>query len=196
MIEGQSSAALSFEFKLKICFLIAKSMLNLSKLGIFHGHLTSKNILLTNEFFPKISGLLFLDLKKYISLQTGYSNKSAYSAPEILLEENVLINVSPKIYHDVYSLGIIFWEVLSGKAPFENLKIKKIKAMVVEETLRPKIAEEIPFFIANLIRCCWQKDPLKRPNYEEIIECLEKHLFCNKNLSEDQMLNKDDPQFN
>lgn len=170
-------------------------MLNLSKLGIFHGHLTSKNILLTNEFFPKVSGLLFLDLKKYISLQSGYSNKSAYSAPEILVEENVLINVSPKICHDIYSLGIIFWEVLTGKSPFPNLKIKEVKRMVVEETLRPKVDEAIPFFIANLIRCCWQKDPLKRPGYEEIIECLEKHLFCNKNLSED-LLNKDDSQFN
>lgn len=195
MIKDPSSAALSFEFKLKTCCLIAKSMLNLSKLGIFHGHLTSKNILLTNEFFPKVSGLLFLDLKKYISLQSGYSNKSAYSAPEILVEENVLINVSPKICHDIYSLGIIFWEVLTGKSPFPNLKIKEVKRMVVEETLRPKVDEAIPFFIANLIRCCWQKDPLKRPGYEEIIECLEKHLFCNKNLSED-LLNKDDSQFN
>ena len=58
---------LSFEVKLKICSQIARSLLCLSKEEppISHGHLSSNNILFDREFFPKISDLLFHDLKKF-----------------------------------------------------------------------------------------------------------------------------------
>jgi hypothetical protein len=42
-----------------------------------------------------------------------------------------------------------------------------------EEQSRPKIPEDVPEALANLIRACWQADATKRPKFHYIQEVLE-----------------------
>jgi len=45
-----------------------------------------------------------------MALHYSYSNKSHYSAPEILKQRGNIVK-DPKIEHDIYSFGIIMWEI-------------------------------------------------------------------------------------
>lgn len=45
--------------------------------------------------------------------------------------------------------------------------------IVREEQSRPKIPEDVPVPLANLIRACWQQDATKRPKFHYIQEALE-----------------------
>lgn len=181
---NEKNGILSFQLKAKFASQIANSMRELHnrKDPIIHGHLNSNNILLDKDFFPKITDLLFIDLKKFLAISKGYSNKTAFTAPEYL-QENSLIIANSKKEGDVYSFGMLLWALFVEKEPFKGLKLRELRKIVVEDNSRPKIPELMPFYIANLIRCCWQLEPEKRPTFIEICECLESHFLLKHELS-------------
>ena len=76
---------------------------------LVHGHLTPYNLFLSEEEEEvHVGDLEFEALRKYAGLYTGYKNKSAYTAPEILKEKGNTA-ISPKPQCDIYSLGMIIW---------------------------------------------------------------------------------------
>ena len=65
-----------------------------------------------------IADLEFEALRKYAGLFNGYNNRSAYVAPELLKEKgNSVIPNSEKC--DIYSLGMIIWEIYAKTEPFQ-----------------------------------------------------------------------------
>ena len=77
---------------------------------------------------------------------------------------------------DVYSFGILLWQLLSGKTPFYHLK-NDIKEQIVTGS-RPSM-NDIPSEIAEkhdgiveLIQACWDTNPRARPSFGEIISIL------------------------
>ena len=67
----------------------------------------------------------------------------------------------------------IYRETFCEKKAFEDLALKELYNIVVVQKARPKIPETFPITLANLIRSCWQADPLKRPSLDQVIEVLE-----------------------
>lgn len=161
---------LSYEVKIKLAYKIALTMSYLQKLTppLSHSHLTPNNILIDDDFNPRITDLSFTELKKYSALTISYSNKSKYSAPEYLSENSNYISIINE-KGDVYSFGLILLEILTEAKIFKDITKKELKRLVVDEDFRPKIPEKVPSYITNMIRCCWQKDPEKRPRFETIL---------------------------
>jgi len=100
----------------------------------------------------------------------------AYCPPEIY--EGQLFSTSS----DVYSLGIVLWElcarVAEGEymrpfAEFKNISFDfQIIILAAKENRRPTIPEEVPDVLANLIEQCWQGEPDLRPNCSAILETM------------------------
>lgn len=115
----------------------------------------------------------------------SYRNVSVWSAPEVLKQPKKLLE--PTKAMDVYSFGLIMWELYHESVPFDN-DLKDCTEYVVNRDERPKIqtvneddedAEEdssvkpvcsVP--ISDLIRLCWKSDPATRPTFNEILEVL------------------------
>lgn len=53
--------------------------------------------------------------------------------------------------------------------PF-NVTDRELKEYVVHGDYRPQMPKIIPKEVADLVRSCWQKDPLKRPEVKDMIE--------------------------
>ena len=89
---------------------------------------------------------------------------------------------------DIYSVGVVFWELASCKVPFEEfmehsrffvngkIKLQDLKRAIIEEHLRPTIPPETPPFFADLIKACWDVDISKRPSSKTILEILGREL--------------------
>ena len=60
-------------------------------------------------------------------------------------------------------------ELFSEQEPFEGLPLKNIYTIVCQDQSRPKINSEWPESLQKLIRACWQNDPTKRPNIDDVI---------------------------
>lgn len=81
---------------------------------------------------------------------------------------------------DIYSIGLIIWEIFSEVSPFENSSIEKVVDWVGKENLRPEIvSNKIPTGLAFVIKKCWNKDYEKRYDIKELIN--EVDLLINEN---------------
>ena len=92
-----------------------------------------------------------------------------YSAPEAL-SGTFAVPYSTPI--DIYSFGVLLWEILSGKVPFHELKDKGDPVQAVLDGFRPSlvhIPSDTPEILTDIIRACWSADPQDRPSFNRII---------------------------
>ncbi|CAG8534372.1 5837_t:CDS:2 [Cetraspora pellucida] len=103
-----------------------------------------------------------------ISRQLNGSTTSS-SAVIVLKKENRQNKKS-----DIYSLGVIFWELTSGIPPFNNLNNSVTVIVELINSTREKMVESTPLDYANLYNRCWSSFPDQRPTLNEILIELEK----------------------
>lgn len=89
-------------------------------------------------------------------------------APEILRGEHYDEKV------DVYSFGILMWEVVTMQRPNEDNKGAIDLSLKIISGLRPSMANvssaNCQPSVSNLFRRCWDNDPKKRPSFREIYD--------------------------
>ncbi len=79
---------------------------------------------------------------------------------------------------DIYSLGVIFWQIFSGRKPFEDEKQNLDQEGLFNffnEILngrREKATEGTPEKFVQLYEACWDSDPTIRPTISEVIETM------------------------
>jgi serine/threonine protein kinase len=97
-------------------------------------------------------------------------------APEVIKEEYYSLKV------DIYSFGIIIWEVCTGKIPYETYSENFIKYSVLNGCRPSKdlLPENTPMEMIELMELCLNGDPNMRPDSEDIVKYLEIYLI-NKN---------------
>ncbi|GBB93424.1 hypothetical protein RclHR1_02170005 [Rhizophagus clarus] len=90
----------------------------------------------------------------------------SYVAPEVLRGQEYTKAV------DIYSYGIIMYEIISGLPPYYNVSHDENLAIKICQGLRPKFDIKVPELIVHLIKRCLDAIPSNRPTAEEIEEIL------------------------
>ena len=97
-----------------------------------------------------------------------------WMAPEVLDNKPYTLKA------DVYSFGIVLWEILSREPPFADYSLQKIMYNVINYKERPplaKVAKGCPKELIMIMKACWEHEPEKRPDFSDVIEGLQAIKF-------------------
>ncbi|EXX69391.1 Bck1p [Rhizophagus irregularis DAOM 197198w] len=159
-------ANITWEMKLNILLEITMGLNVIHTRNFIHRDLHSGNILLDN------SSWLICDLGLSQSTNnTSFNNNEIYG---------VLPYIAPEIFNgvafskksDIYSMGMIVWELTTGCKPFSNCEHDFSLVYKIIDGDRPEITSDTPECISNLMESCWNSDPAKRPTVSEIYKAL------------------------
>ncbi|GMH42644.1 hypothetical protein BSKO_10563 [Bryopsis sp. KO-2023] len=142
---------------------------------VLHRDLKPKNILIKNGV-AKVAdfGLSKSKKESYLSSDSGMTGTVEYMSPETM---------KGRINHksDVYSLGVLLWECVTGLKPYLDIPVVfAIVFAVGAKGRRPDFPSSVncPPALRTLIESCWRDDPHERPECVEIIEKLKRIKKC------------------
>nr|KYP67258.1 Serine/threonine-protein kinase CTR1 [Cajanus cajan] len=132
---------------------------------IVHRDLKSSNLLVDKNWTVKVGDFGLSRLKDATLLTT----KSGRGTPQWMSPE-VLRNEPSNEKSDVFSFGVILWELMTQSIPWKNLNSLQVVGVVGFMDRRLDIPEGLDPHIASIINDCWRSDPEQRPSFEELIQ--------------------------
>ncbi|RHZ49474.1 hypothetical protein Glove_520g15 [Diversispora epigaea] len=177
---------LDWKIKINMAKDIARGLYCIHEAKIVHKDLHSKNILVHE------GRLLIADLGLSKSLDTNSSSLSggmiAYTDPAYL--KNMKAYKRNKA-SDIYSLGILFWELSSGRSPFHAISCFEIYNTMIISGKREADIHGTPIDYINIYSKAWNDDPNQRPTIKDICYSLENIRLENVyNISNSNQLNQ------
>ena len=134
--------------------------------GILHRDLKSSNVLITRDGDARITdfGIAQIDIQQTIT--NGLLGTPAYMSPEQAKGQ-------PMDHRsDIYSLGVILYECLTGRIPFIEDNGLALIQRIVNDVPAPVQAyrKEVPVWLAQIVERCLEKDPENRvQNGKEVV---------------------------
>ncbi|KAG9447401.1 hypothetical protein H6P81_013529 [Aristolochia fimbriata] len=90
---------------------------------------------------------------------------------------------------DVYSFGILMWEMLTGELPYKNVDRDLIKRGVAMGELRPQVPSWCDPQWRSIMEECWSQEPTERPSFTEIV-CDLQYLLARYSFRPQQVIGR------
>lgn len=151
---------------LKVAIDVSKGMSYLHQNNIIHRDLKTANLLMDEHGVVKVGDFGVARVQAQTGVMTAETGTYRWMAPEV---------IEHKPYDhkaDVFSFGIVLWELLTGEIPYAYLTPLQAAIGVVQQGLRPTIPKNTHPKLAELLEKCWQQEPTERPDFSEILDIL------------------------
>src|SRR3954447_1560100 len=159
-----NASSLTWPTRARLATEITEGLAHIHAHGILHKDLHSGNILIHG------GRALIADFgcsrpTNYDGTRTDFVGRIGFGAPEKLRDRK------SHVYNeqcDIYSLGGVFWNISSGRAPFSDAPEYEVMSMVCRGDREAPVAGTPPLYI-QLYTACWQNDPSERPEMRTIL---------------------------
>ncbi|XP_051507685.1 receptor-interacting serine/threonine-protein kinase 2-like isoform X2 [Myxocyprinus asiaticus] len=159
---------LSMALCLQILLDVAEGLAHLHAIPLPHGALKATNVLLNQHYRAKLC-----DWGQNLTMTTSNGNGPcyrdlAYMSPEVIL------GAIPSVEADIYSFGVLLWEVLNRKRPCEGIDQLQTQMLFTQDKLELGVAVDLlppmtpqNHALTQLMITCLNCEPNKRPSAEE-----------------------------
>src|SRR5436305_4576834 len=176
---GEQCEELTLDDKVRLVRDVARAIHAAHRSGLIHRDLKPGNILLareeTGEVHPYVVDFGLAMAQDEISLsRTGMiSGTPAYISPEAAQGRPLDRRT------DVYSLGVVLYELLAGEPPFTGGNLARVLVRLVQDDPKPlrQVAPAVPEDLETIVAKCLEKDPGRRyGSARELAEDLDRFL--------------------
>ncbi|XP_064140204.1 mitogen-activated protein kinase kinase kinase 12 isoform X2 [Loxodonta africana] len=128
-----------------------------------HPNIITFNMLITYDDVVKISDFGTSKELSDKSTKMSFAGTVAWMAPEVIRNEPV----SEKV--DIWSFGVVLWELLTGEIPYKDVDSSAIIWGVGSNSLHLPVPSSCPDGFKILLRQCWNSKPRNRPSFRQIL---------------------------
>ena len=161
---NRSEKYIPFKSKIYPLLLIARGIQDIHSTGKVHKDFHSGNVLF-GKIHPFISDLGMCQPANESDKKEGVYGVLPYMAPEVLCGHQYTKAA------DIYSFGIVMNEFISEETPYNDISHNHMLAVNVCKGFRPKISEDTPKLLADLITKCWDAETENRPTTGNYTKC-------------------------
>ncbi|CAF0794758.1 unnamed protein product [Adineta steineri] len=166
----------SWEDRWSIALQMAKGVNYLHSMSILHCDIKSLNFLMEKAidgYLVKISDFGLAKIRQETSRQTSEQAQQLvesrgtlqWKAPELLKFGK------PSQASDIYSLGIVLWELATRCIPYDGVD-EAVICQGVKAGERLEIPQDVPSSFASIISQAWSQEPNKRPTASALIQVI------------------------
>ncbi|KAM4696631.1 tyrosine-protein kinase ABL1 isoform 2-T2 [Rhinophrynus dorsalis] len=159
---------------------ISSAMEYLEKKNFIHRDLAARNCLVGENHLVKVAdfGLSRLMTGDTYTAHAGAKFPIKWTAPESLAYNKFSIK------SDVWAFGVLLWEIATyGMSPYPGIDLSQVYELL-EKDYRMERPEGCPEKVYELMRECWQWNPLDRPSFAEIHQDFET-MFQESSISDE-----------
>lgn len=160
---------------------LSSALMHLHRLGIMYRDLKPNNIGFIGTTLKLLDFGMVKELNGFCStgmycmsgiVGDGAAGSYKYMAPEVLTRRPYTLSA------DVYSFGMVLWQMLSLEPLLENITSKRTcLERVVVHNERPHVRKhEWPNAVKDLLEHCWEKQPNKRPTMKHVYDILKQEV--------------------
>ncbi|CAM4798120.1 unnamed protein product [Rotaria magnacalcarata] len=150
---------------------------------ILHRDIKSMNFLLkyngpsNQKYLVKVCDFGLAEIRRETLLQSAafpslqLVGSFYWKAPELFTPHSRYTKQS-----DIYSLGVVFWELATARIPWDEYEDATIVLVQLKTGERPTIPSDVPELYKSVIHDAWHQNPQKRPTCFQLMERLHKQL--------------------
>jgi serine/threonine protein kinase len=161
----------NLEQKLYIIGQIAAALAIVHKFGVLHRDVKPSNILVTDDYVAKLSDFGIAKISdSSLTMTHEVLGSPAYMPPEIFKPNKLIDSRS-----DIFSLGILSYELITGEKPFHGETVSEMMDAIQKARPREprKLMPELPMPVQKVLESMLRKNPDERyQNATEIVEAI------------------------
>ncbi|CAL8989466.1 unnamed protein product [Prunus brigantina] len=163
----RQSRSVPLKLAVKQALDVARGMAYVHALGLIHRDLKSDNLLIFSDKSIKIADFGVARIEVQTEGMTPETGTYRWMAPEMIQHRPYTQKV------DVYSFGIVLWELITGMLPFQNMTAVQAAFAVVNKGVRPIVPSDCLPLLGEIMTRCWDANPDVRPPFTEVVRMLE-----------------------
>ncbi|GLC77411.1 hypothetical protein PLESTF_001932700 [Pleodorina starrii] len=176
LLHGVEGRSLDLGTVLHIALQIARALSYLHP-TVLHRDLKPANVLISQPYSDKpLAKLADFGLSRLQTTVHATKNTEVGTAPYVAPESFDVLNPAMSDRAEIYAFGVILWEMLTGKRPWQGSSTAQIAYAVSMLNSRLPLRDlsegRCPHKVRALMVGCWEKDPARRPAAAELVKAL------------------------